>query len=149
MYQRTVFQKKEIVSQNRRWVLIDAAGQTLGRLATRVATLLRGKHRPDWTPHVDGGDCVVLINAEKVVFTGQKLDQKMYYRHSGYPGHLKETSARRLLETHPERVLKLAVRGMMPKNKLGRAMLLKLKIYAGDKHPHAAQNPETITFDKA
>lgn len=149
MYQRTVFQTKEAAAANRRWVLVDAEGQTLGRLATRVAGLLRGKHRPDWTPHVDGGDFVVVINAHKIVLTGQKLDQKIYYRHSGYPGHLKETNARRMLETHPDRVIKFAVRGMLPKNKLGRGMLLKLKIYAGDKHPHAAQNPEVIALNKA
>lgn len=149
MYQRTAFQTKETAAQGRKWVLMDAEGQTLGRLATRVAGLLRGKHRADWTPHVDGGDYVVVINADKVALTGQKLDQKKYYRHSGYPGHLKETSARRVLEAHPDRVIKYAVRGMLPKNKLGRAMLQKLKIYAGDKHPHAAQNPESIAFDKA
>ncbi|MEE9275923.1 MAG: 50S ribosomal protein L13 [bacterium] len=146
MAQKTVFMTKEAAAVGRRWVLVDAEGQTLGRLATRVATVLRGKHRPDWTPHVDAGDFVIVINAEKIVLTGRKLDQKKYYRHSGYPGHLKEVTARRVLETHPERLIQSAVRGMLPKTKLGRGMFKKLKVYAGGSHPHAAQMPEPISF---
>jgi len=147
MYRSTAMPTKEEAAAGRRWVLVDAKGQTLGRLASRVAVLLRGKHRPDWTPHVDGGDYVVIVNAEKVLLTGRKLDQKKYYRHSGYPGHLKEVTARRVLATHPERVVQAAVRGMLPKTKLGRAMFQKLKVYAGEAHPHAAQKPEAISFE--
>ena len=147
MYQKTASLTKEQANAQRGWVLVDAKDQTLGRLCTRVATLLRGKHKPDWTPHVDNGEYVVVINAERIVLTGRKLSDKKYYRHSGYPGHLKEVSAERMLETHPERVIEHAVRGMLPKNKLGRALLQKLKVYAGDKHPHEAQQPEAIALD--
>ena len=147
MYQKTVSLTKEQANAQRGWVLVDAKDQTLGRLSTRVATLLRGKHKPDWTPHVDNGEYVVVINAERIVLTGRKLSDKKYYRHSGYPGHLKEVSAGRMLETHPERVIEHAVRGMLPKNKLGRSLLQKLKVYAGDKHPHEAQQPEAIELD--
>ncbi len=147
MYQKTVSLTKEKANAQRGWVLVDAKDQTLGRLSTRVATLLRGKHKPDWTPHVDNGEYVVVINAERIVLTGRKLSDKKYYRHSGYPGHLKEVSAGRMLETHPERVIEHAVRGMLPKNKLGRSLLQKLKVYAGDKHPHEAQRPEPIQLD--
>ncbi len=147
MYRKTVSLTKEQASAQRGWVLVDAKDQTLGRLSTRVATLLRGKHKPDWTPHVDNGDYVVVVNAERIVLTGRKLSDKKYYRHSGYPGHLKEVNAGRMLETHPERVIEHAVRGMLPKNKLGRALLQKLKVYAGDKHPHEAQQPEAIQLD--
>ena len=147
MYRKTVSLTKEQANAQRGWVLVDAKDQTLGRLSTRVATLLRGKHKPDWTPHVDNGEYVVVINAERIVLTGRKLSDKKYYRHSGYPGHLKEVSAGRMLETHPERVIEHAVRGMLPKNKLGRSLLQKLKVYAGDKHPHEAQRPEAIRFD--
>lgn len=147
MYQKTVSLTKEQANAQRGWVLVDAKDQTLGRLCTRVATLLRGKHKPDWTPHVDNGEYVVVINAERIVLTGRKLSDKKYYRHSGYPGHLKEISAGRMLETHPERVIEHAVRGMLPKNKLGRSLLQKLKVYAGDKHPHEAQRPEPIQLD--
>ena len=147
MYQKTASLTKEQANAQRGWVLVDAKDQTLGRLCTRVATLLRGKHKPDWTPHVDNGEYVVVINAERIVLTGRKLSDKKYYRHSGYPGHLKEVSAGRMLETHPERVIEHAVRGMLPKNKLGRALLQKLKVYAGDKHPHEAQQPEAIVLD--
>lgn len=128
----------------RRWYLVDAEGETLGRLASRIAQILRGKHKPIYTPHLDTGDHVLVINAEKVRLTGKKIDQKAYYRHSGYPGGLKETPVRRMLETHPERVVERAVRGMMPKGKLGRKMLKKLRVYAGDDHPHAAQQPVAI-----
>ncbi len=146
MYQPTKFLTKEAAAKDKRWVLIDADGQTLGRLATRAATLLRGKHRPDWTPHVDCGDFVIVINAEKVRLTGKKEEQKKYFRHSGYPGNLKEITAGRLLEIHPDRVVKFAIKGMLPKTKLGRAMIKKLKIYSGDSHPHEAQKPEAISI---
>ena len=147
MPHKTLFLSKEKALLNRRWVLVDAKGKTLGRLASRVATLLRGKHRADWTPHVDGGDHIVIINAEKVILTGRKLDQKTYYLHSGYPGHLKEVPARKMLATHPDRLVKSAVRGMLQKNKLGRAMCLKLKVYPGENHPHRAQKPEPVSID--
>ena len=125
----------------RSWVVVDAENQTLGRLATRIATVLRGKHKPIYTPHVDCGDYVVVVNADKVRVTGRKLEQKMYHRHSGYPGGLTSVTLRRQLETFPERVLEAAVRGMLPKNRLGRQMFKKLKVYAGPNHPHKAQQP--------
>jgi len=128
----------------REWFVVDAAGQNLGRLATRIATLLRGKHKPIFTPSMDTGDFVIVVNADKIAVTGRKLDQKMYYRYSGYPGGLTETSLRRMLETHPTRVVEFAVRGMLPKNRLGRAMLKKLKVYAGGTHPHEAQQPKPL-----
>ena len=128
----------------RKWYLVDASGKTLGRLASRIATILMGKHKPIYTPHVDTGDYVVVVNAEKIVLTGKKLDQKKYYRHSGYPGGLKVVTARQLLEKHPERLIYLAVKRMLPKNALGRRMLRKLKVYAGPEHPHQAQKPEPI-----
>ncbi len=123
------------------WFLVDASGLTLGRLATRIAMVLQGKHKPCYTAHVDTGDFVVVINAEKVVLTGRKLDQKKYYSYSGYPGGLRTTTARKMLSTHPERVLEAAVQGMVPGTRLGRVMLTKLKVYAGGTHPHAAQQP--------
>jgi len=128
----------------REWFVVDAEGQTLGRLASRIATILRGKHKPTYTPHVDTGDFVVVVNAEKVRLTGNKLDQKMYWRHSGYPGGIKGRTARQMLERKPEDVLRLAVKGMLPKNILGRNMLRKLKIYAGPEHPHQAQQPRPL-----
>jgi len=128
----------------REWFVIDAEGQTLGRLATRIATILRGKHKPIFTPHVDCGDFVVVVNADKINVTGQKLDQKIYYRHSGYPGGLRQVTLRRRLETFPERVIESAVRGMLPKNRLGRKMYKKLKVYAGPDHPHEAQQPKPM-----
>ena len=131
----------------RRWYVIDASDQVLGRLATRVATVLRGKHRPTYTPHVDTGDFVIIVNAEKVKLTGRKLDQKVYYRHTGYTGHLRSTTAGKLLAgPHADRVVRHAVRGMLPKNSLGRQMFRKLKVYAGAEHPHAAQRPEVLTL---
>lgn len=126
----------------RRWWTVDADGQILGRLATSVARLLMGKHKPTFTPFLDVGDHVVIINAEKIVLTGNKLDDKKYYRYSGYPGGLRETNAGRLLEEHPERVLEFAVKGMLPKGPLGRDMYRKLRVYAGSEHPHTAQQPE-------
>jgi large subunit ribosomal protein L13 len=128
------------------WYVVDAQGQTLGRLASYVATILRGKHKPDYTPHVDCGDYVIIVNAEKIHVTGQKLSQKKYYRHSGYIGGLKEISLRDQLQKFPNRVLEAAVRGMLPKNRLGRRMFKKLKVYAGPNHPHQAQQPKAIDF---
>ena len=128
----------------RDWYVIDAEGQTLGRLASRIAPILKGKHKPIYTPHLDCGDFVVIVNAEKVHVTGRKLDQKIYHHHSGYPGGLKSISLRDQLDKHPERVLHAAVKGMLPKNKLGRRMIKKLKVYAGDSHPHQAQQPKSL-----
>ena len=126
----------------RKWHLIDAEGKTLGRLASEISRILRGKHRPQYTPHVDVGDFVVVVNAEKVVLTGKKAEQKVYRRHTGYPGGLKETSYEVMTERKPTEILRKAVYGMMPKTRLGRQQLRKLKIYAGPEHPHAAQNPQ-------
>jgi len=128
----------------KKWYVVDAQGQTLGRLASKVASILRGKHKPIYTPHVDCGDYVIIINAEKIHTTGRKLEQKKYYRHSGYPGGLKEVTLRDQLNKFPERVIEAAVRGMLPKNRLGRKMFKKLKVYAGPNHPHAAQKPEPL-----
>ena len=125
----------------RRWYVVDARGKVLGRLASEVAMVLRGKRKPQFTPHVDTGDFVIVVNAEKVRLTGKKLQQKIYYRASGYPGGLKATAAGALLKSRPERVIQHAVRGMLPKNKLGDALCRKLKVYAGDNHPHRAQKP--------
>ena len=123
------------------WLLVDAEGQTVGRLATQIAQLLRGKHKVDYTPHQPGGDFVVVVNAEKVVFTGSKLDQKIYTRYSGYQGGLKEIRARDMLKKRPQRVIERAVWGMLPKNRLGRKLIRRLKVYGGDSHPHQAQQP--------
>lgn len=126
---------------DRQWFIVDAEGQTLGRLASRIAVLLKGKHKPIYSPAVDCGDYVVVINADKVRVTGRRLDQKKYYRHSGYPGGLKEISLRDQLDRYPTRPVELAVKGMLPKNALGRKMFKKLKVYAGTEHPHEAQQP--------
>jgi len=129
------------------WYVIDAKDLVLGRLSTRVAMILRGKHRPDYTPHVDHGDSVIVVNVEKVKLTGRKLEQKTYYRHSGYVGSIKATTAGEVLASvHPERVVQNAIRGMLPKNALGRKLIKKLKLYAGPDHPHAAQKPEELTL---
>ena len=128
----------------RQWHLVDAEGKTLGRLATEVARRLRGKHKPEYTPHVDTGDYVVIINAEKIGVTGSKMSDKMYHHHTGYIGNLKSISLEKLLQRKPEKVLQQAVKGMMPKGPLGRAMMSKLKIYAGAEHPHAAQQPQAL-----
>ncbi len=128
----------------RAWWVIDAEGETLGRLATRVATILRGKHKPAYTPHLDLGDYVVVINAAKVAVTGRRLDQKTYYRHSGYPGGLSETTLRSMLAKHPDRVIRLAVRGMLPRNRLSRHVQDKLKVYAGPTHPHGNHRPRML-----
>jgi large subunit ribosomal protein L13 len=125
----------------RRWLVVDADGQTLGRLATRIATVLKGKHKPMYTPHMDTGDHVVVINAKRIALTGRKAQDKKYFHHTLYPGGATWTSIVELMEKHPERVVERAVRGMMPKTKLGRAMMKKLKVYAGAEHPHAAQQP--------
>ena len=130
----------------RSWYIVDADGQTLGRMASQIASILRGKHKPMFTPHMDCGDYVIVVNAEKVHVTGNRLDDKMYYRHSGYPGGLKQTPLREMLKTRPERVIEEAVRRMLPKNNLGRHMLKKLKVYAGPEHQHQAQNPESLEF---
>ena len=131
----------------RHWYLVDADGQTLGRLATRIADTLRGKGKAEYTPHVDTGDFVVVVNAEKIQVTGNKLDQKMYHRHSGYPGGLRSRTLREQLERRPTEVLRKAVKGMLPRNRLARQQLTKLKVYAGPDHPHAAQQPKTMETD--
>ena len=131
---------------DRQWFVVDAEGKTLGRLATEIARVLRGKHKPVYSPAQDVGDYVIVVNAEKVWVTGRKLDQKFYYRYSGYPGGLKQISLRDQLAKHPERVIEHAVRGMLPKNALGRRMFKKLKVYAGPEHPHYAQQPQLLEF---
>jgi large subunit ribosomal protein L13 len=131
----------------RLWYVVDAEGKTLGRLATQIADTLRGKRKPQYTPHVDTGDFVVVINAEKIHVTGKKLDEKMYYRHSGYPGGLRKRTLREELERRPTEVLRKAVRGMLPRTRLGRAQLTKLKIYVGPEHPHDAQAPKTLPLE--
>jgi large subunit ribosomal protein L13 len=130
--------------RERNWLLVDAEGQTLGRLATQIADALRGKRKPTYTPHVDVGDFVVVVNAEKIAVTGTKLRDKMYYRHSGHPGGLKKRTLSDMLQRRPEEVIRLAVRGMLPKNRLARKQLTKLKIYAGPEHPHEAQKPTKL-----
>ncbi|GLJ79894.1 50S ribosomal protein L13 [Microbacterium sp. NE2HP2] len=132
----------------REWLVIDATDVVLGRLASHAAVLLRGKHKASFAPHVDTGDFVIVVNADKVALTGQKLQKKMAYRHSGYPGGLKSVSYEELLEKNPVRAVEKAIRGMLPKNSLGRQQLSKLKVYAGAEHPHAAQQPTTYTFDQ-
>ena len=130
----------------RKWYLVDAQGKVLGRLATQVATILRGKHKPHYAHHLDVGDHVIVVNAEKVHLTGRKLTDKVYRWHTGYIGHLREVSAEKMLRTHPERVIEWAVQGMLPKSRLGRAMAKKLKVYRGPEHPHAAQKPEPLSL---
>ena len=134
--------------RQRDWVLVDAEGQTLGRLATQIADALRGKRKPTYTPHVDGGDFVVVVNAEKVVVTGSKRTQKTYYRHSGYPGGIKSRTFDEMIDRRPEEVIRLAVRGMLPKNRLARKQLTKLKVYAGPEHPHQAQKPTPMEISR-
>ena len=128
----------------RQWYLVDAEGQTLGRLASRISTILKGKHKPIYSPHVDVGDYVVIINADKVHVTGRKMLQKIYHHHSGYPGGLKSINLRDLMQRHPTRAVEFAVKGMLPKNRLGRRMFKKLKVYAGSEHPHQAQVPQVM-----
>jgi large subunit ribosomal protein L13 len=133
----------------RQWLIIDASDVVLGRLATHAATLLRGKHKPTFAPHVDTGDFVIVVNAEKIHVTGQKLDQKLVYRHSGFPGGLKTRTLREQLDRRPTEVIRKAVKGMLPKNKLAAAQLTKLKVYAGPEHPHAAQAPTTLNLERS
>jgi large subunit ribosomal protein L13 len=135
---------REQALENRRWFVIDAEGAVVGRLATRVADLLRGKGSPQFTPHQDCGDFVIVLNAEKIRFTGSKTDDKSYYRHTGFPGGIRETSAKRKLEDDPEFVVQAAVKGMLPRNRLGRQLAAKLKVYRGTEHPHAAQQPTPV-----
>ncbi len=140
----TPFPSKKSIERN--WHVIDAEGQILGRLATRVATLLMGKHKPGYTPFLDCGDHVVIVNAAKIVLTGAKMDDKMYYRHSGYPGGIKEARARRVMREKPTMIVETAIKGMVPKTKLGRQMLTKLRVYAGPEHPHEAQQPQPYSL---
>ncbi len=142
---KTIFAKNTDV--DRKWHVIDADGLVVGRLASRVAMVLRGKDKPTFTPHVDTGDFVIIINAEKIRFTGRKLDQKTYYRHSGYPGGLKKEVAKDVMNDYPERIIISAVKGMLPKTTLGKQQLAKLKVYKGPEHPHMAQNPEALNLN--
>ncbi len=139
---KTFSAKKEDITSE--WFVVDAAGKVLGRLASEIARRLRGKHKPIYTPHVDTGDFIVVVNAEKIKLTGKKLTDKVYYRHSGYPGGIKATTAEKMLEKKPEDLLRIAVKGMLPKNSLGRQMLTKLKVYKGSKHQHEAQMPQLL-----
>ena len=131
-------------TRERNWLVVDASGQTLGRLATQIADALRGKRKAEYTPHVDTGDFVIVVNADKIAVTGNKLAEKRYYRHSGYPGGLRSRTLQEMLDRRPEEVIRLAIKGMLPRNKLGRAQLRKLKVYAGPDHPHVAQQPEPM-----
>ena len=144
MMKNTYTQKASEITRD--WHIIDATGLTVGRLSTEVATLLRGKHKPTFTPHMDGGDNVIIINAEHLVFTGNKMKDKKYYRHTGHPGGIRSETAEKLMERAPERVIESAVKGMLPKNILGRQMYRKLFVYAGSEHPHAAQKPTEYTL---
>jgi len=143
---RTDYSKVEQIEADRKWFVVDASEYVLGRLASNVARILRGKHKPDFAPHQDVGDFVIVINADKVKLTGKKADQKIYFRHSGYPGGGKEIPFRRMINKRPAYVIEHAVRLMLPKNALGRKMFKKLKVYAGNAHPHSAQQPESLTF---
>ena len=141
---RTYNMTKEEIQ--REWLVVDAEGQTLGRLASKLAAILRGKHKPIYTPRLDCGDYVIVVNADRLTVTGKRLDAKVYYRYSGYPGGIKSVTLRGQLDKHPDRVLMAAVKGMLPHNRLGRHMLKKLKVYAGAEHPHAAQKPKTLAM---
>ena len=145
MTQKSYYPKASELSKE--WHIVDAAGQNLGRLASRIATVLIGKHRPEYTPGVDLGDYVVVTNCEQITVTGAKLDEKIYYRHSGYPGGLKERTLRQMLDTYPDRVIRSAVWGMLPHNKMGRKLLKKLKVYKGTEHPHGPQKPKPLALD--
>lgn len=142
---KTISAKSETVKRD--WYIVDASGKTLGRMAAEIAHRLRGKHKPEFTPHVDTGDYIVVVNAEKVRVTGNKAKDKMYHRHTGYPGGIKSLSFEKLIAKAPERPIQSAVKGMLPRGPLGRAMFKKLKVYAGDVHPHAAQQPRELTFN--
>ena len=141
---KTVSVRQQDVAHD--WYVVDATGQTLGRLASEIARRLRGKHKAEYTPHVDAGDYIIVVNAEKVFVSGSKETKKIYYRHSGYPGGIKSTSLKRMREAKPEEILEKAVKGMLPRNPLGRADFRKLKVYAGDTHPHGAQQPKTMVL---
>lgn len=143
--QKTFYPKEEDITRS--WYVVDAAGQNLGRLATRIAGVLLGKTKPEFTPGVDVGDFVIVVNAEKITVTGKRLDQKIYYRHSGYPGGLKSITLRNQLDKFPDRVIRSAVWGMVPRNRYGRKLMKKLKIYAGPEHPHKAQNPSALSIE--
>ena len=145
----TYFPSGKGLAENRKWYVVDAAGQTVGRLATEIASLLTGKRNPQWTPFMDMGDHVIVINASRAVFKGSKAEQKVYRHHTLYPGGLREVSVKQQFEKHPERVIELAVKGMLPKTKLGKAMAKKLKVYRDANHPHAAQQPEPLTITTA
>lgn len=144
---KTYFATSENTEQ--KWYVVDASGKVLGRLATQIAKVLRGKHKPEFTPHADAGDHVIVVNAAQIKVTGKKESDKVYYSHSGYPGGIKEITFDKMMQKDPTRILEIAVKGMMPKNPLGRAMLRKLKVYAGAEHPHVAQQPVEINLDKA
>jgi large subunit ribosomal protein L13 len=141
---KTYFPNEKQLHSERKWFVVDVAGKVLGRQASEIAKILRGKHKAEYTPFLDAGDFVVVLNAEQIVLTGQKESQKMYYRHTGFPGGLKERNAAEMREKAPERIIELAVKGMLPKGSLGRQMLKKLKVYAGSEHPHEAQQPEAL-----
>jgi large subunit ribosomal protein L13 len=143
--QKTFYPKQEDITRS--WYVVDAAGQNLGRLATRIAGVLMGKTKPEFTPGVDVGDFVIVVNAEKITVTGKRLDQKIYYRHSGYPGGLKSITLRNQLDKFPERVIRSAVWGMIPRSRYGRKLMKKLRIYAGSEHPHKAQNPSALSIE--
>ena len=142
---KTYMQRKEDVARN--WYVVDANGQTLGRVATKVATVLKGKHKPTYTPHVDGGDYVIVVNADKIVLTGNKMNDKIYYNHSRYTGGLRERTAKEMVEKYPVEMFERAVKGMLPKGRLGRQMYKKLFVYAGENHPHSAQKPSALKLD--
>ena len=142
---KTVSANKQ--TANKKWLLVDAEGQSVGRLASKVAKLIRGKHKTNFTPHADCGDNVIVINAEKIALTGNKLSDKTYIRHTGFPGGQRTTTVKEMLEKHPERIIEKAVRGMLPKNKLGRQLFTNLKVYVGTEHKHQAQNPETFNLN--
>jgi len=146
---KTYIAKENEVLDSRHWYIVNAQDQILGRMASQIASLLKGKHKPIYSPHQDVGDFVVVVNAEKIRVTGNKLKDKIYYRHSGYPGGQKATSLEQMLQKHPERVIELAVKRMLPKNALGRKMFLKLKVYAGPDHPHTAQVPEQLELKQS
>ena len=144
---KTYIAREKEIEDSRRWYVVDAEGQVLGRLASKIASMLRGKHKPIYSPHQDAGDFIVVINAEKVKLTGKKMQQKSYFRHSGYPGGVTTTPVSLMLQRHPERVIEYAVRRMLPKNALGRKMFKKLKVYAGPEHPHKAQQPAVLELN--
>ena len=143
---KTYIAKDKEILESKKWYVVDAENQILGRMASQIASILKGKHKPIYSPHQDVGDYVVVVNAEKIKVTGNKLKNKIYYRHSGYPGGQKATSLQQMIQKHPSRVIELAVKRMLPKNALGRKMLLKLKVFAGSEHSHTAQQPEVLEF---